>query len=63
MTINGNKINDNIMATIAQYMSDDIREQVHMELAPCTNEEFLTRYLELDPDFEDLLNHEFSFES
>lgn len=33
-------------------MYDDIRERVHMELAPCTNEEFINRYLELDPDFE-----------
>lgn len=36
--------------TIAMLMDDDTREQVHMELAPCTEEEFLTRYLELAPD-------------
>lgn len=24
-------------------MDDEIREQVHAELAPCTDEEFLTR--------------------
>ena len=28
-------------------MDDEIREQVHSELAPCTEEEFLTRYQEL----------------
>ena len=28
-------------------MDDEIREQVHAELAPCTDEEFLTRYQEL----------------
>lgn len=28
-------------------MDDEIREQVHSELAPCTDEEFLTRYQEL----------------
>lgn len=33
--------------TIVHYMDDDIREQVHRELAPCSNEEFLARYLEL----------------
>jgi hypothetical protein len=33
--------------TIVNYMDDDIREQVHRELAPCTNEEFLSRYMEL----------------
>lgn len=44
---------------IVSYMDDDLREQVHAELAPCTNEEFLNRYLELDPDFETLLDVEF----
>ena len=29
------------------YMDDDLREQVHQELAPCTDEEFMTRYREL----------------
>lgn len=32
---------------IAHYMEDDAREQVHYELAPCTNLEFLTRYLKV----------------
>lgn len=45
---------------IASYMDDDIRETVHSELAPCTEIEFLNRYLELDPDFSDLLDTEFS---
>lgn len=45
---------------ITTYMNDDIREQVHAELAPCTAREFLGRYLELDPDFQDLLDSEFS---
>ena len=35
---------------IAAMMDDEIREQVHCELAPCTNEDFLIRYLELSPD-------------
>jgi hypothetical protein len=46
---------------IVNMMDDEIREQVHMELAPCTDEEFLARYLELDPEFENVLN-EFSEE-
>lgn len=33
----------------ADYMIDDIRECVHNELAPCTDAEFLARYLELSP--------------
>lgn len=32
---------------IVSWMDDDIREQVHSELAPCSNLEFLERYLEL----------------
>lgn len=28
-------------------MDDDIREQVHAELAPCGDQEFLDRYCEL----------------
>lgn len=32
---------------IVNLMDDELREQVHAELAPCSNEEFLTRYLEL----------------
>lgn len=47
---------------IAIYMNDEIRERVHSELAPCTPEEFLVRYLELDPDFEILLQSEFCIE-
>ena len=33
--------------TILNMMDDGIREKVHNELAPSTDEEFLTRYLEL----------------
>ena len=35
--------------TMAEYMDDDTREAVHNELSPCSNVEFLTRYLELAP--------------
>ena len=51
-----------LMNIIASYMNDDKREQVHAELAPCTNEEFLKRYLELDPEFLSLLKNEFGIE-
>ena len=33
--------------TIAHYMDDSTREAVAIELAPCTELEFLTRYLEI----------------
>ena len=56
------KIDKNMMDRIAVYMDNDKREQVHFELAPCEPEEFLKRYLEIDPDFENLLKSEFSIE-
>lgn len=45
---------------IVRMMDDEKREQVHREMAPCTEEEFLTRYIELDPAFEDVLWSEFN---
>ena len=36
--------------TMAEYMDDDTREAVHNELAPCSDIEFLERYLEIAPD-------------
>lgn len=56
------KIDSDEMSNIATYMNDDIRERVHFELAPCSNEEFLIRYLHYDPSFETLLKTEFSIE-
>jgi hypothetical protein len=44
---------------IVNLMDDDIRERVAFELAPCTEEAFLKRYLELDPDFQNVLDTEF----
>ena len=54
------KIEQKTMDAIAAYMDDDKREQVRFELAPCDPEEFLKRYLELDPDFEDVLKSDFN---
>ena len=56
------KIDKDMMDRIAVYMDDEKREQVHFELAPCEPEEFLKRYLELDPEFEGVLKTEFSIE-
>ena len=56
------KLTQELMDTIASYMDDEKREDVHLELAPCEPEEFLKRYLELDPYFEELLNNEFGIE-
>ena len=56
------KLTQELLDTIATYMNDEIREDVHVELAPCTPEEFLRRYVELDPDFKELLKTEFRIE-
>ena len=47
---------------VASYMDDEIRETVHAEMAPCGNREFLERYLELDPDFKELLRNYFYYD-
>lgn len=33
------------MDVIAEIMDDEIREHVHNDIAPCTDEEFLNEYL------------------
>lgn len=55
-------IDEKTMVFINNLMNDDIRELVHRELSPCTYEEFLRRYCELDTGFEDILKIEFSIE-
>ena len=35
--------------TIVNYMDDDIREYVHEDVAPCSELDFLNRYLEVSP--------------
>lgn len=55
------KINQELMNEIAVYMNDEIREKVHSELAPCDPNEFLEEYLELDPEFLDLIESEFKY--
>ena len=61
MTIYGREINDEDMANIATYMDDEIREDLHSDLAPCSHELFLRAYLQKDPDFLDFLEREFDF--
>lgn len=51
-----------LMDKIASYMDDDTRETVHFELADCEPEEFLKKYLELDPDFSEVLDSVFDIE-
>lgn len=56
-----NNLSYDELSVIAMYMDNDIREQVHNELTPCTPYEFLKRYCELDETFEAILNLEFHF--
>jgi len=53
------ELTKDLMDTIASYMDDEKRESLHAKLAPCSPEEFLAKYLELDPDFAELLDNEF----
>ncbi len=39
----------NLWDVVVQMMDDETRERVHNDLAPCTDAEFLTRYLRLRP--------------
>ena len=39
------EVNQVSLDEIAGYMNDEIREQVHFELAPCTPEEFFNKIL------------------
>lgn len=41
------KITSDRMEIIVQFMDDELREQAHAELEPCTNEEFFARYCQL----------------
>ena len=62
MRVYGRDLTQDDMDVIATYMDDEIRESLVWELAPCKPEIFLERYLEEDPDFEELLKNEFEFE-
>jgi len=42
-------LENKLWPVVVQLMDDDTREQVHNEIAPCTEREFLARYLELAP--------------
>lgn len=33
------------MASIVEYMDDDIREEIHRDFAPCSPEKFLENYM------------------
>lgn len=47
------------MDKIASFMNQKLYAKVYEELAPCTHEEFLRRYLELEPGFSVVLEQRF----
>lgn len=60
-------ISSELMENIASYMDDDLREQTHFAVAPCSNEVFITEYYntasaELKIILEDLLSNEFGLD-
>lgn len=61
MTIYGRSITNKDMRDIADYMDDALREELHSQLAPCSNDEFLREYINRDPDIMDILRNEFDF--
>lgn len=38
-------LDENDWSTIEFYMDDELREEIHRELAPCSNERFLMAYM------------------
>jgi hypothetical protein len=52
-------IDSELMETISTYMDNDIRESLHFNLAPCSNEDFFKAYCKANPDFSILLWSEF----
>lgn len=61
MTIYGRAITNEDMRNIAEYMNDEIREELHGKLAPCSNEKFLHEYVKRDPEILEILRNEFDF--
>ena len=55
-------ITQELMDTIAAYMNDDIREDLHFKLAPCKPDLSLREYVKRDPNFEKFLYDEFGIE-
>lgn len=57
-------ISNELMENIASYMDNDLREETHFEVTPCSNEVFITEYYntassELKIALEDILSGEF----
>ena len=54
------KSGNDLFEEIASYMNDEIREDLHSEIWESEPEDFLKAYIEKDPEFLELVKHEFS---
>lgn len=52
----------NVWENIVDYMDDEIRERLHIALAPCSEIAFLKAYLDEEPSFKEILWNEFGIE-
>lgn len=59
---NDSVISADVLLQPAELMNDSLREKVHAELAPCTNDQFVQRYCQLDPSFADTMYGEFNID-
>lgn len=55
-------ISADVLLQAAGLMNDSLREKVHAELAPCTNDQFVQRYCQLGPGFADTMYVEFNID-
>lgn len=60
-------VSNELMSYIATRMDDNLREQTHFDVAPCTNEAFITEYYikatdVLKLELEDILSDEFDLD-
>ena len=55
-------ISADVLFQAAGLMNESLREKVHAELAPCTNDQFVQRYCQLDPTFADTMYNEFNID-
>ena len=53
---------DTNWTAIVNLMDDDLREEVHAEVAPCSNRCFFEIYLKKDPEFEQVVAENFGIE-
>ena len=63
VTVHGHIPTDEDLEDAADYMDDECRDDLHIEVAPCSPEyflrEYINRYSGIDPDFEDVMREEF----